>query len=227
MKNIHLFTQITLIGIISTNLLASSVLAENSPTTTTDTNKPTESGKVKPKDKCGNRGGLLTSYCLAEEQLATLPENMSLSIPLGTNSPVSTGSLFNDNSNDPRLSSNLLAIGIVNSSGQAEPITPRDLIGMFSQGRQGGGTLGNPNSNQIREKTNNKKDNFLVNDKNKKLSRRIPVCDLIVLNKRNRKTYLVQNVVADSFCRDALNAVLTRTYRPHNINLTRLRRVDK
>jgi len=149
-------------------------------------------------------------------------DNLSMAIPLNTHSPV--GRLVNDPGSDPRLS-NLLAVGSVNNAGQAEPITPGQEAEMFAQEARGGGTL-DP-VKEIPRTSLNKLGETLIADASGRFSqaRKTRVFDLIVFNKRNRRTYLVPNVIADSFCRDALNAVLNGTQKPHNINLNRLRRV--
>jgi hypothetical protein len=69
----------------------------------------------------------------ALEELTILPQNVPIKLPL-LHCPV-LSSLLSDNG-DSRLDGNFVAIGTVNSSGQAEAITPGQEREMF-----GGGTL--------------------------------------------------------------------------------------
>jgi len=153
----------------------------------------------------------------ARAAVTQLPENLQVAVPLGTNHPVSIGQLRNDDGGTTRFVSNLEAVGTVNPQGEAEPITPKDEGGMFAQEERDGGTLRNvDNLHQT-----------LVADASGSFfqAQSVPVLDLIVHEKSTGAIYLVPNILADAFCRDALNAVLTGTQHRNNIDLRRLRRL--
>ena len=159
---------------------------------------------------------LIDNLRRAQRAVAQLPENISVAVPLGTDSPVRTGELTRDNG-DGRLNGDLEAIGSVNHSGQIELITPKDEEGMFVNERLGGGTLIGESFDEEQKLLADASGSFLQ-------AQRVLVFDLVVRNRRNNKIYLVPNVVADAFCRDALNGVLNGTQRRSNIDVSRLRR---
>jgi hypothetical protein len=166
-------------------------------------------------------GAIGTAIDMAE---ATPSERIDEShmFEVGTQRPVRTGQLLSDNGNDSRLR-DLMYVGVVNNrTGQAEGITPRGESEMFTQEARGGGTLDAKTITSF-----NNSGETLVADASGLLvqGRKVSVLDVLVLSKRTKKIYLVPNVIADTFCRDALNAVLTGRQKPHNINLNRFRKV--
>jgi hypothetical protein len=166
---------------------------------------------------------VLDAIGVARDTINAIPsERMDESnmFEVGTQRPVRTGQLLSDNGNDPRLQ-DLTYVGVVNRNGQAEGITPRGEAEMFTQEARGGGTLDPKTVMGF----NNSGETLIADASGLFVqSRKVSVLDVLVLNKRTKKVYLVPNVIADTFCRDALNAVLTGRQRPHNINLNLLGR---
>jgi len=185
-------------------VLTASVSHAEPQTTPSDRNQTT--GEQNPSQE---RSNLLNSYHQAIEMLSVMPEDIPVEFPLGTNSPIRTGQIPND-TGTPAEANNLIAQGFVDQNGQPHYFTPTNLVAMFSAAIQNGGNI--PRS--ILPET---QENLLADAQGVFFqAQRIPVLDLIVRNVRTNRRYIVRNVNANAFERDALNAVLTRTLRRSN-----------
>lgn len=137
-------------------------------------------------------------------------DDLRYAIPIPSNEPYGVGSLANDNGQLTDLNY-FEGIGTVTPSGQAEPVTGRDLIEMFTAEANNCGSFdyncGRNNALGERE--------TIVADSSGLFAqtRRVSVIDLIVRNKRNGRRYLLPDVRVDSFCRDALNSIENRSWR--------------
>ncbi|MDJ0575665.1 MAG: hypothetical protein QNJ65_10925 [Xenococcaceae cyanobacterium MO_234.B1] len=137
-------------------------------------------------------------------------EDINLAIPLGSNNPISIGQIPNDNRLNLANSVNFEAVGFVNSSGQAHPITAGDICDMImlQASMNSGGSF---DASAV-----DASGSFLQ-------ARRVSVIDLIARDQRNGKYYLLPNVRVDSFGRDAVNAFFNSTWRKNDIDVRNLR----
>ena len=134
----------------------------------------------------------LEAIRIADDKLVTLPENLPLRIPLCSTSPLK---YYGDSGASDKYScdpNKKIAIGYISPLGKGViPITPSNLRPMFQAGTRNGGSL------------SSFKDNL-------KLSSRIPVIDLLVVDETEQKE-IIYNVNVYSFMRDCLNATLNGT----------------
>jgi|JFJP01.1.fsa_nt_gi hypothetical protein len=148
---------------------------------------------------------LASKYKLADDKLSLLPEDMPLAIPLCSNSPFRLPQDSNELENSPSCT-NLEAIGIIISRTKITeiPITPRFLREMIENATRNSGT--------IQSMLNKEKESVNI-------SRRVAVLDLVVVNLQTKKKYVVRHVLADTFFRYAINAIVNDTYRRIDTNL--------
>ena len=149
-------------------------------------------------------GSLIDSIYEAEEEVSTLPEEIALDFPTGTNDPIFIGQLPGDRGTSLE-GGGLISEGFVDGNGRAQDFNSDKLADMFEVEANNGGDIAmTPDAQEI-----------LVADASGSFlqARRIPVIDLIVRNPRNGRRYLVRRVNANAVCRDALNAVFNRTLR--------------
>lgn len=146
---------------------------------------------------------LMNSIASVAQAASQMPEDISLAIPLGTNSPIRIGQLPNDTGTPATC--NYEATGFVNSQGQPKNITPNDVVDMAKTEAQNGGNL--PSTAEAQ--------NIRLADTSGRFyqTRRIPTFNLIVRNRRTNQKAVIKNVNANAFCRDVLNAFLSRTSR--------------
>ncbi|AFZ27532.1 hypothetical protein Cylst_5521 [Cylindrospermum stagnale PCC 7417] len=146
---------------------------------------------------------LMNSIINVCKAASRMPEDISLAIPLGTNSPIGNGQLPND-SGTPKTG-NYEATGFINPQGQAKNITPNDVADMTKTEVQNGGNL--PSTAEAQ--------NIRLADASGRFyqARRLPVFNLIVRDRRTGQRSVIKKVNANAFCRDVLNAFLNRTYR--------------
>lgn len=147
----------------------------------------------------------------AETQMT---DDIQVAILLGEDSPFDVGELRNDNDYSGRNVNVFEETGYVDSSGQPQPVTGRDVVDMFTQEANNGGSF--DSALKTRE--------ILVADASSSFlqARRLSVIDLIVRNRNNNRYYLLPNIRVDSFCRDALNAVSNRTWRRNDVDVRSL-----
>ena len=148
--------------------------------------------------------GLMNSIQYVNEEFAQMPENISVAFPLGTNEPIAIGRLPGD-TGSPQQVSNTECLGYVNGQGQAKSFTPNDgAIMTGTEYRNNGNLVMTPEAQHI-----------LVADASGGFlqARRVPTFNLIVRNRRTGQRFLVPQVNANAVCRDALNAVLSRSIR--------------
>ncbi len=140
-------------------------------------------------------------------------DDIRVAIPLGENDPFPVGALPGDDDYEGINVSSFEETGYVDSSGQALPVTGGDVVDMFTQEANNGGSFDALKTREI-----------LVADASGSFlqARRVSVIDLIARNRRDGKYYLLPNVRVDSFCRDALNAVSNRTWRRNDVDVRRL-----
>jgi len=145
--------------------------------------------------------------------ITQMTDNIAYAIPLGSNTPFAVGELADDDGGT-MSASNLEMVGTFRS-GKPEPFLGRDAINMFDAGIPNGG----------RFSTNADSRQTIVADASGSLiqARRIAIVDLIVRDMDDGKYYLLPNIRAASFCRDALNSIRNRTYRRYNGNLRGIR----
>ncbi len=105
-----------------------------------------------------------------------------------------------------------------NSSGRAEPITPPSLDGMFAEEERRGGLFNRYTSGLIRGRE------YLVADASGKYAQAndLLTFDLIAVDTYTNRLVEIAGVNADSFCADALNAVIEGTWRVSNIDVESL-----
>jgi hypothetical protein len=107
-------------------------------------------------------------------------------------------------------------VGNRNESGRAEPITPRSLDTMFVRELQGNGLITRRRYSSTQEKeylasnTNNKHNyrNNAVADGLIEETDEIPVLNLLAIDEDSGELVYLRNIDANSFCVDALNAVI-------------------
>jgi hypothetical protein len=146
---------------------------------------------------------LMSSIANVNQAASQMPEDISLAIPLGTNSPIRIGQLRDDSGTS--TANNFEATGFVNSQGQPKNITPNDVADMTGIEAKNDGNL--PSTAEAQ--------NIRLADASGRLyqARRIPTVNLIIRHRRTGKRAIVRNVNANAFCRDTLNAFLNHNYR--------------
>lgn len=145
---------------------------------------------------------LMASIQAVSEKASQLPENLDLEVPLGTNSPIKTGTLPGD-SKPAATKCDCDAIGFVNGQGQPKSITPSDVEDMTNVEYNNNGNL--PATAEAQT--------VLVADASGSLvqARRVPTFNLLVRNRLTGKKFLLPRINANVFCRDVLNAFLNGT----------------
>lgn len=149
---------------------------------------------------------------IAKQKLSAMPKDVSIKFPLGVNYPIRLSDQINPNVNQPQWE----AVGFVDLSDRAKPITPQDIIEMLDIHVNG--------FNQSNLSMNSKSSQSLVvNDKaNNPSENQIMVIDLIARNIQTGEIYLLPKVKFFSLFRDAVNATLNDQLRNHNLNITEL-----
>jgi hypothetical protein len=145
---------------------------------------------------------LMASIEAVNEKASQLPENLALEVPLGTNSPIKTGTLPGDSEPAP-TNCDFDAIGFVNGQGQPKSITPSDVEDMTNVEHNNNGNL--PATAEAQT--------VLVADASGSFvqARRVGTFNLLVRNRLSKKRYLLPRINANVFCRDVLNAFLNGT----------------
>jgi hypothetical protein len=102
-----------------------------------------------------------------------------------------------------------------NPSGRAEPITPPSLDGMFAEEERRGGVFNRSARNLIHGRE------YLVADTSGKYAQAndILTLDLIAIDTQTNRYVQIDGVNADSFCVDALHAVIDNTWRINDQNV--------
>ena len=112
----------------------------------------------------------------------------------------------------------LAVVGVRNNSGRVEPITAPNLDTMFAEEERRGGLFNSSASNMIRERE------YLVADASGKYAQLNDVLtfDLIAIDTDSGDILEIPGINADSFCVDALNAVLDDTWLTSNLDVNSL-----
>ncbi len=147
---------------------------------------------------------LLEAIQYAEEEVAVMPEDIPLMFPGGSNSPIRIGQIPDD-TGTPGSATGVVIVAFLNRNGEANNFTAGGLEGMFDTEYHNGGNL----------TFNSETQNILVADASGSFlqARRIPVLNLIVVNPRDGRRYLVERVNANAVCRDGVNSVHNHTLR--------------
>ncbi len=147
---------------------------------------------------------LIEPIYVAERDLSVMPEDIPLLFPGGSNSPIAMGQIPDD-TGTPGAATGVPYVGFINKNGQANNFTPGVLEPMFNDERRNGGNL----------TFNSETQNILVADASGSFlqARRIPVLDLIVINPRDGRPYVIRRVNANAVCRDGVNSVHNGTLR--------------
>ncbi|NTW21272.1 MAG: hypothetical protein HGA42_17540 [Nostocales cyanobacterium W4_Combined_metabat2_030] len=181
-------------------------LAENPPNSTGDNAETTP--PTSPSDN-----GLVNAHRRAKSEACNtnVDKNTPMAFPIGTNSPISFGSIADER--QKITDSNLDAIGYMGADGQAKAITMIDICNMLSMSLNNGGML-RSNFNEIAYK------HTKIESSNSKTKlaqrRRVPTIDLIVRNRRTKAQYLLPRFNANAFDQDVINSILNKTLKPLN-----------
>jgi hypothetical protein len=137
--------------------------------------------------------------------LSVMPEDVPMTFPAGTNSPIKIRELSSNDTNN--TADNIYEYtGFVSAQNQSAKFTPKDGADMTNIEYRNGGNipLVTASSQQI----------LIADARNLFLqAKRIPTFSVILRNKRLNKRYLVRDINANAVCRDLLNAALTGNLR--------------
>lgn len=147
----------------------------------------------------------------AQAKVSLMSTDVPIKFPLAVNSPIRMEE-ENINSVEPIWE----AIGFVDLSGQAQPITPADLNEMFAKHLD---SLNSANSVMLPSAQQN-----LDVTPNQTLpqTEEVPVIDLIALNTQTGQKYLIPKVRFMSVFRDAINGTLNGNLSEHNLDVFNL-----
>lgn len=142
---------------------------------------------------------LLDSIKRVSEGLDQLPEDVVLTFPAGTNSPIRMGELPNDSNNS--RDQDYMYTGFLNNREESRDFAIKDVVDMTNTEYNNEGLISiYPDSQKI-----------LVADARNSFSqaRRTPTIRVRLRNRKTGRRYLVRHININAVCRDLINAALT------------------
>jgi hypothetical protein len=147
---------------------------------------------------------LMDSIRGVNSELSVMPEDVPMTFPAGTNSPIKMRELSSYDSNNTNYSMYDYT-GFSNAQNRRDNFSARDGADMTNTEYQNSGTITvDSNSQQI----------LIADTRNLFFqAKRIPVFNMFMKNRITGRRYMVKDVNANAVCRDLLNAALTRNLR--------------
>jgi hypothetical protein len=204
-----------------------STQAENSPTppprteiTVPNNQRPetTTSTNQKPKGKTPQQLGKEYPKLVqkAKNAVTAMQPDMQIKFPLGVNSPILM--TIKEGGNLPTFSKYEI-IGFVDKNKKPKPILTNDLIQMLEQHLQ---QINNTRGSQ--QSLNKSTDKELIAEaRNNAPQKKVAVLDIIAIDKKTDKVFLVPNVAFITILRDVINAALNKEIKPNNRSVSQLK----